>query len=664
MVVAAAIAASAPTPAVAAEGDLQFLQSFTDGAGGVDGLAGANAVAVSPDGENVYVAGRFDHSVAVFARNPVSGVLTFQEVEKDGVAGVDGLSGARRVIVSPDGQDVYVTGSEDDAVVAFDRSQVDGSLTFLDMERDSVDAVARGLDRAMGMALTDDGEWLYVAAEFDHAINILSRNPATGTLDYVGKVTAAGAGVPGLNGAVGLGLSPGGDQEHLYATSYLGDSLTAWSRDPNSGALTFIESETHGVNGVDGLDGGDGPEISADGRFMYVSGDNSDAVSTFSRDPATGVVTQVEVERDGVDGVDGLNGVTLFTISPDQKHLYAPGEFDDALALFSRSAQAGVLAFDGALFDSDPVIDGLDGAEGVVVSPDGENIYVGSNVNELAVFGREPDTTPPDTAIDSGPAGVTGDSTPTFGFSSAEEFLEAFECRIDASPFGSCSATAEHTSAPLADGAHTFEARALDTADNPDPSPAARAFTVDTVAPDTAITGGPAGLSGDATPSFTFTGTDINLDGFECQLDGAAFEPCSGGGEHTATAVLSEGIHSFSVRARDAAGNVDTSPASRSFDIDATAPDTQITRRPKNRVFTDKAKIKVRFIWIADEPAGSFRCSLDKQPLSPCGKKKAKIKVKSRGGKGRRHIFRVQAVDAVGNPDPSPAIDRFRVVRR
>jgi hypothetical protein len=118
------------------------------------------------------------------------------------------------------------------------------------------------------------------------------------------------------------------------------------------------------------------------------------------------------------------------------------------------------------------------------------------------------------------------------------------------------------------------------------------------------------------------------------------------------------------VRARDGAGNLDASPATRGFSVDATAPDTQITRRPKNRVFTEERKVKVRFIWIADEPGGSFRCSLDSVELQPCGNKKAKFKVKAKGGKGRKHLFRVQAVDAVGNPDPTPAIDRFRAILR
>ena len=43
------------------------------------------------------------------------------EVQKDGIAGVDGLDGARGVAVSPNGRHVYVTGRTDSAVAVFQR---------------------------------------------------------------------------------------------------------------------------------------------------------------------------------------------------------------------------------------------------------------------------------------------------------------------------------------------------------------------------------------------------------------------------------------------------------------------------------------------------------------------------------------------------------------
>ncbi len=107
----------------------------------------------------------------------------------------------------------------------------------------------------------------------------------------------------------------------------------------------------------------------------------------------------------------------------------------------------------------------------------------------LAVCGCESewDTTPPETTITSGPAGVTNDNTPTFGFSSSEAG-SSFECRLDSGAFqGGCSSP--KTLGPLADGLHSFEVRATDTASNIDPTPALRNFTVDTSPPDTAVSG-------------------------------------------------------------------------------------------------------------------------------------------------------------------------------
>ena len=58
-----------------------------------------------------------------FARDAaLSGQLAWLEVHKDGSRRcVDGLDGASSVRVSPDGQHVYVTGTDDDAVAVFTR---------------------------------------------------------------------------------------------------------------------------------------------------------------------------------------------------------------------------------------------------------------------------------------------------------------------------------------------------------------------------------------------------------------------------------------------------------------------------------------------------------------------------------------------------------------
>ena len=56
---------------------------------------------------------------------------------------------------------------------------------------------------------------------------------------------------------------------------------------------------------------------------------------------------------------------------------------------------------------------------------------------------------------------------------------------------------------------------------------------------------------------------------FSCSLDGAAPRPCT---SPFTPAALAEGAHTFAVRARDASGNVDASPATRAFTVDVTPP--------------------------------------------------------------------------------------------
>jgi calcineurin-like phosphoesterase family protein len=86
-----------------------------------------------------------------------------------------------------------------------------------------------------------------------------------------------------------------------------------------------------------------------------------------------------------------------------------------------------------------------------------------------------PDGTPPQTTIDSGPAGTTSASSATFSFSSSETD-STFQCRLDGGAWAAC--TSPSTRSGLASGTHSFEVRATDAAGNTDPSPAARGWSV------------------------------------------------------------------------------------------------------------------------------------------------------------------------------------------
>ena len=89
-----------------------------------------------------------------------------------------------------------------------------------------------------------------------------------------------------------------------------------------------------------------------------------------------------------------------------------------------------------------------------------------------------------------------------------------------------------------------------------DPAPVtseqATAPPPDTTPPDTTIVAGPSGSTDDDTPTFEFGANEAGST-LECSIDGAPFAPCS---SPFTTPPLPAGPHTFSVRARDAAGNV------------------------------------------------------------------------------------------------------------
>ena len=90
----------------------------------------------------------------------------------------------------------------------------------------------------------------------------------------------------------------------------------------------------------------------------------------------------------------------------------------------------------------------------------------------------------------------------------------------------------------------------------------------DTTAPETSITSAPADPSASADATFEFSSSEAGST-FECSLDSAAFNSCFSPAEYTG---LTDGSHTFEVRATDGSGNTDPTPASYTWTIDTTAP--------------------------------------------------------------------------------------------
>jgi VCBS repeat-containing protein len=254
----------------------------------VEGLDGARSVILSTDGKHAYVTGKNDNVVSWHERNASTGALTYGGMLKDGVNGTDGLDGAWDVTLSADGNHAYVTGYNDDSVSWYTRNAGTGALTYGGVLKDGVNGVD-GLDLAYAVKISPDGKYLYVSGYEDDSVSWYDRNASTGALTYGGILKDGVNGVDGLDIPRGFMISADGN--HSYVTGYLDDAVGWYERNASTGALTYGGMLKDGVDGVDGLDGPLNVTLSADGKYAYVTGYNEDSVSWFERNSTTGALT-------------------------------------------------------------------------------------------------------------------------------------------------------------------------------------------------------------------------------------------------------------------------------------------------------------------------------------------------------------------------------------
>ena len=108
----------------------------------------------------------------------------------------------------------------------------------------------------------------------------------------------------------------------------------------------------------------------------------------------------------------------------------------------------------------------------------------------------------------------------------------------------------------LVDGIHTFAVRAYDAFLYVDPTPAFYSWTVDTVPPITTLGSAPTNPTNLTVADFEFYCSEAGCN-FECNLDSAGWSACASPEVYFS---LLAGDHLFSIRATDAAGNLELNP--------------------------------------------------------------------------------------------------------
>jgi len=558
------------------------------------GYDNVRSTAVSPDGASLYATASSDTSISAFSRDPATGALTPQgcftgETQSSppctqissvtSFGGNSGMSGAQAAAVSPDGTSVYATAQTDDAVVRFDRDPSTGALTYqgcITGETESGPAapppgsgacaeiptaassgIDSGLDDPQSIAVTNTS--LYVAARGDDAVARFDRAPS-GALTYQGCQSAETQTGPAgtmactlVTGASSIGadsgldflqtvaLSPDGSS--LYTASQSDSAVGRFDRDTGSGVLTYQGC---------------------------ITGEQESGPA--APPPGSGACAEIASATSG-GNASGMLSIYAVAVSPDGNSVYAVSENDDALVRFDR-APGGALSYQGCVTGESetgpppPLTDsgacaevagaalagtssGFDKLRTVVPSTDGRSVYVASPQDDaVARFAR-----------DSGSGAVTYVGCITAESETGPAGTGACSVIPSASSFGDDSGLDNPQSMAISpDAASLYVGAANDagiaTFDLELEPPAPPVEEGDTTPPGTTITKHPKKKTKKKRAEFEFTSTEPGSS-FQCKVDKKPFEPCTSGFEDK----VKKGKHSFEVRAIDAAGNTDPTPA-------------------------------------------------------------------------------------------------------
>jgi hypothetical protein len=294
----------------------------------------------------------------------------------------------------------------------------------------------------------------------------------------------------------------------------------------------------------------------------------------------------------------------------------------------------------------------------------------GNGTGAAASYTWKVDLTAPTASITTKPADP---SAPPASFKySSNEINSTFQCKLTPleGTFSSCNSQPK-TYSTLVNGQYTFEVFATDSAGNPQASPTSYSWMVDNslkdiTPPETFINSKPPDPSNSSEATFTYSSGEANST-FQCKLDGAAFASCGSSGI-TYTG-LTDGSHTFQVKATDSSNNTDASPAGYTFSVALPSgtppppptltpppllpPQTTISLKPPAKTHDRTPTFRFR----SSEAGSTYRCKVDKGAFKAC-RSPFTTKTLTFG----RHTLKIQAVFA-GVVDPTPATFSFKVVK-
>lgn len=357
---------------------------ITNNGNGTPGLVDVRKAVVSPDGRDLYTSEigpvPLEAALTEFALDDFTRLQSLDGVTFASDFMADALQSPVDMAMTPDGNFLYVVSFSTSRITQWIRDAGNGSLSIFDTIEEGVNGVS-GIQAPAAIAISGNQASAYVADQAGNAITHFSIDPGPGTLLFEQTLNTLSAGNPPLGTPSDVIISP--DNEFVYVTSLADDAISVFDRNTTTGDLTFLGFVSRTANNIVSLDNPEQMTMDSKGNHLYVTASAAAAVNVFRRDIATGFLTFVDAEIDGVNGVNGLGTAVPIAMGLNDLYVYVAGVSDNLLAAFGRIPGTGELVFlQAADVPITQSFDGLMAPSSIAVHPTGSQVYLTGSVSQ------------------------------------------------------------------------------------------------------------------------------------------------------------------------------------------------------------------------------------------------------------------------------------------
>lgn len=362
---------------------------------------------------------------SAFSGTLTPGGIGYISAVRPAVQTATALGGLDGIVQSPDGKELYGINTISGALAAIGTGDlsthqvlVNGVTTsYVNASGQTVTTTVAGLQNVSLVAISPDGTSVYTASKTTGIVATFARDPATGTLAFVGSTTLPSAvnalsvsadggsvyiatangsltATRGANGALTFG---GTRTQETGIAAVAAGTNAQYAADSGGGTVQyvayptldggFLDLENTGgreIGFVTGLPGVSSIAVAPGGLFVYAASATGNALYAIAQNvtptsPNYGQIALTQTVLEGVNGVQGLAAPSALTVTPNGKYLLVTSSANNSVAVFSIDPTTGLLTYLQVVRNNVGGVTGLAAPSGIVVDPSSGTAYVATS---------------------------------------------------------------------------------------------------------------------------------------------------------------------------------------------------------------------------------------------------------------------------------------------